>query len=322
MKNLILISIVFLFSACIETEKRGNTTQGEENTNPQYVSYMLANGEAQIVEAKKDGTVTNISNNLAKINTGQETWINLSPNGKWLLLDSTRLDSSCEDWACLIYGKRDSLDFKTIKLTDDSVIHPEDFSAISNDAKFIVVHLSQDERNDLFVSQQESNNTWSALKSITSSSPSTNNKRPAISADGTEILFDCGENICLVNSDGTNLKTLIRLSDKPNNSWESITNADFDTHGNVVFQGTFVATWPWRYNRKTANITLINNKNNNDNFPCVLSNGDIASLWFDRVENNSGKAELKIMNATGKSQVIAITGDKEIANAPLGCGGL
>ena len=332
MKNLILISILFLFSACINTEKQGDNgeiqrdntedTQVQENNNPQYVSYMLANGEAQIVEAKKDGIVTNISELLAKTNAGQESWINLSPNGEWILLDSTRLDSSCEDWACLIYGKRDASDFKTIKLTDGSVIHPENFSAISNDAKFVVVHLSQDDGNDLFVSTQDDNNTWSELKALTASSPSTDNKNPSISADGTEVLFDCGENICLVNSDGTNLKTLIRLDDKPNNSWESITNADFDTYGNIVFQGTFVATWPWRYNRKTSEITLINNKNNNDNFPCVLSNGDIATLWFDRAENNSGNAELKIMNATGTSQVIAITGDNEIFNAPLGCGGL
>ena len=331
MKNLILISLLFLFSACIDTEKREDNTQiqetneeVQENSNPQYVSYMLANGEAQIVEAKEDGNVTNISELLAKTSTGQEAWINLSPNGEWILLDSTRLDQNCENEGCLIYGKRDSSDFKTIKLADGSVIHPEDFSAISNDAKFIIVHLSQADGNDLFVSKQDSNNTWSLLTNITSSSPSTDNKNPAISADGTEVLFDCGKNICLVNSDGTNLKTLIHLNDKPNttNSWESITNADFDTQGNVIFQGTFVATWPWRYKRETSEITLINNTNNNDNFPCVLSNGDIATLWFGRAENDSGNSELKIMNKTGTRQVIAVKGDKEIFHSPLGCGGL
>lgn len=329
MKNLILIAIISLFSACINTEKRGDNNQSlgtneeiQENTNPQYVSYMLANGDAQIVEAKKDGKITNISNLLAKSNSGEESWINLSSNGEWLLLDSTRLDPSCEGWGCLIYGKRGSSDFKTIKLQDGSVIHPENFSAISNDAKFVIVHLSQDDGSDLFISKQENNSRWSTLKSLSDSSPSTNNRNPAISADGKEILFECGKNICLVNSDGTNLKTIIHLEDKPNNSWESISNADFDTQDNVIFQGTFIATWPWRYNRKTAEITLINNKNNNDNSPCVLSNGDIATLWFDRAENNSGNAELKIMNSTGTSQFIAITGEKEIVNSPLGCGGL
>lgn len=331
MKNLILITIVFIFSACINTEKRGDNNESssrnesfQENTNPQYVSYMLANGDAQIVEAKQEGNVTNISELLAKSNSGEESWINLSPNGEWLLLDSTRLDPNCDGWGCLIYGKRDSSNFKTIKLADGSVIHPESFSAISNDAKFIVVHLSQDDGSDLFISKQDNNATWSILKSISDSSPSTNNRNPAISADGKEILFECGKNICLVNSDGTNLKTLIRLEDKPNtnNSWESISNADFDTQGNIVFQGTFIATWPWRYNRKTAEITLLNNKNNNDNSPCVLSNGDIATLWFDRAENNSGNAELKIMNSTGTSQFIAVTGEKGIVTSPLGCGGL
>ena len=296
------------------SDVENNTTSNEEVAKTQYISYML-NNEALIVEAKEEGEVTNVSKHLAGINTGEEKWINISPNGEWLLLESTKLDEDCEGWGCLIYGKRDLSEFKTIKTANNEVIHTEGFSAISSTGDFIVIHMSGEQRNDLFVSKN-TNDVWSDLKSITENSPSNDNKNPAISADGTEVLFDCGENICIVNSDGSNFKTLIKPQD---GNFDAVRYADFGTKRDIIFEGDNGSEQIWIYNRETKKIIIMDESKANDNSPCVLSNGEVVSLWMEREREGDSIHELKVM--TNASHFMAVT-NQDITDFGIGCGGL
>ncbi len=304
-------------------EVNSNATSPNPNpthsTETQYISHML-DGHARVIEAKVSGAVTDISDHLLTLDSGEESWINISPNGEWLLMESSRLNSECSGWACLIYGKRDLSEFKVIMSSSGAVMHPEGFSAIANGGDVIVAHMIEDERNDIFVSKKTGTD-WSTPQSISSTSPSDNNRNPAISANGEEVLFSCGENICMVDIDGSNLKTVIKLSDKPVGSWSQIKSADFDINGDIVFEAEDDSERIWRYNRSSLEVSVINASQTNDNSPCVLSDGNIASLWLNRPNNSSGGHELKIMNATGSNYSMIIE-DKDISDFGIGCGGL
>jgi hypothetical protein len=56
---------------------------------------------------------------------------------------------------------------------------------------------------------------------------------------------------------------------------------------------------------------------NNDNAPCVLSDGRIVSLWLDR-PGGPGLHELKIMNADGSGEQMLVQ-DADVVE--IGCGG-
>ena len=57
----------------------------------------------------------------------------------------------------------------------------------------------------------------------------------------------------------------------------------------------------------------------NDNSPCVLGDGRIASLWLDR-PGGEGLYELKIMAADGSSFFMTLKGTG-VLDIGLGCGG-
>ncbi len=284
----------------------------------QYVSHML-NGHARVVEASEAGSATDISAFLSSLDGGSEKWINISPDGEWLLMESSRLHNYCGSWHCLVYGRRDLTQFAAIETTSGDVIHPEGFSAIASDGNLIAAHVRQGGRDDIVVSQNLGA-YWSAPESITFASPSGYNHTPAISSDGQEILFGCGNDICSVNIDGTNLTTLISPSDKPEGgSWSQIKHADFDPYGNVVFEAEDSAERIWTYNRQTGLISSVNSGLTNDNSPCVLPDGQIASLWLNR-PGSSGDHELKVMNSSGSSYVMVIQ-NTDVGDLGTGCGG-
>ncbi len=296
-----------------------NTDSSTDNQASQYIAHML-NGHARVMEAKVLGAVVDVSDYLSTLQSGEDRWINISPNGEWLLMESSRFNDECTGWACLIYGKRDLSEFKAITTSNEAVIHPEGFSAISNGGDVIVAHIIENERNDIFVSTRIGT-SWSVPQSISSTSPSSSNKNPAISADAQEVLFSCGDNICIVNIDGSNLKTLIQLSDKPEGNWSQIGHADFDMDNNIIFEAEADAERIWRYDRDSLESSVINASQTNDNSPCVLSNGEIASLWLNRAGNRDGVHELKIMNTTGSSYSMVVE-NKDISDFGIGCGGL
>ena len=55
----------------------------------------------------------------------------------------------------------------------------------------------------------------------------------------------------------------------------------------------------------------------NDNAPCVLPDGRIASLWLNRPGSES-QHELKVMTPDGSSYAMLVTG---VDIEQLGCGG-
>ena len=286
----------------------------------QFVTYSFQ-GRAWLAEAQQGGDIIDVTSQLDALSTGGDRQINISPDGEWLLLESERFHDACTGWACLIYGKRDMSEFAAVVTVGGDVIHPEGFSAINSDGNLIVAHISNSGRNDLMVSRR-TGDVWSALESLTTGSPSNDNRYPAISADGQEVLFHCGQNICIVNVDGSSLRTLLSLDDRPGGgSWEEIRSADFDSvSGDIIFEADDGSERIWRYNQDSGAISIINATHTNDNSSCVLPNGQIASLWLNRPGNSEGLHELKVMDSDGANHFLVLQ-DQDVSDVGIGCGG-
>jgi hypothetical protein len=61
----------------------------------------------------------------------------------------------------------------------------------------------------------------------------------------------------------------------------------------------------------------VNERFNNDNDPCVLPDGRIASLWLER-PGGGGRHEIKVMSADGRQYLMALTG-ADVADIGIGC---
>jgi hypothetical protein len=287
-----------------------------------WITYRLENpAEVFRIEASTGATPENVSDALDTLTPrADDLWLNTSPDGSWFLLETERW--GCSGWACLARAKADVSEGGLVTI-GGNVIHPEGFSAISSDGNRVVwvgescgVHS-----HDLWTSTL-STGVWSTAACLTASSSGDWNEEPAISPDGTEILFSCGENICSVSTQGTNLQLEISLTDYPGTGdWTQIKAPDYDPDGNIVFEGEAGGEMVWRKNTGTGVFEIINSGFTNDNSPCVLPDGRVASLWLNRPENPTGVHELKVMDPDGGNQLMLVTYPTDIFDVGLGCGG-
>ena len=63
---------------------------------------------------------------------------------------------------------------------------------------------------------------------------------------------------------------------------------------------------------------LVTTEFNNDNSPCVLPDGRVASLWLDRPDGE-GDHEIKVMAPDGGGYIMILT-DVDVFDVGLGCG--
>ncbi|MBN2548653.1 MAG: hypothetical protein JXB15_05830, partial [Anaerolineales bacterium] len=76
----------------------------------------------------------------------------------------------------------------------------------------------------------------------------------------------------------------------------------------------------WRLPAGGSAPALIRPDLTNDNTPCVLPDGRIASLWLNRPGNPAGVHEIKVMAADGSAYFMALV-DEDVVDLGLGCGG-
>jgi hypothetical protein len=95
-------------------------------------------------------------------------------------------------------------------------------------------------------------------------------------------------------------------------------SGDFLPDGTIVFEGDWHAEQIWHRDATGALTTLSPDGVTNDNSPCALPDGRVASLWLGRSGNPQGLHELKVMTTAGDSDMV-ITG-VDIADIGIGCG--
>jgi hypothetical protein len=257
-------------------------------------------------------TTENVSEALDSLSAGSDEWAASSPEGDWLVMETSRFDPECDGWTCLAVVKGDLSSGEIVKISGE-ILHGDDLSAIASGGNRIVYPFGGGPHDkDLYVINK-SNGTWSTPVLLTGDSTSTYNLQPAISADGSKVVFDCGEDpygqpptrICEVNTDGTDFRVVWTPeqgggSDAPGRAEVGLHHPDYFSDGSIVFEADWTGEQIWRLSGDGPPVRLAG-QYSNDNSPCVLPNDCVVSVWLERPDNGPGLHELKVMDTQGGS---------------------
>ncbi len=299
--------------------------QPNDADNDNVITYSLDNNRVYRVAARPNATPEDVSANLDALSAGAEDHLlNVSPNGQWLVLETDRF--GCSGWPCLAVVKADFSSGGAVSIGGQTV-HPEgSISAVSNNGD-LVVYATQDgpHATDLYASVR-TNGVWGAATLLTGSSTYNWHSMPALSVDASTVLFDCdsdqsnvGEAVCEVHTDGTGFRVVLTPADGPGPQYNPLHSPDYASDGSIAFEGDWDGETVWRLPAGVTTPVKVGG-HNNDNSPCVLPDGSIASLWMDRPGGPSTH-ELKVMRADGSSYFMVLTG-VDIYDVGIGCGGL
>ena len=310
----------------------GNTSSSGGNTSSSgggsatagKVSYIL-DGVPYLQQAVEGGAITDVSAALDALSPRPATSplpdsiINLSPDGSWLVVISERFEAECEGWPCAAVVASDFSQAEAVT-TPSGLLHPTDV-AIGSGGNLLV--FSDDDR--ILWAASRTDGSWSDPLAISSASTYSYAWRPAISDDGLRVLFDCGDElfpaaaICEVGIDGNDFRVVRTRDQGPADhpSGAGMHHPDYAPGGSIVFEAEYAdGEQVWRLG--AGDPELIDGAASDDNSPCVLPDGRVASLWLNR-PGSAGGHELKIMAADGSSYFMART-DIDVADVGLGCG--
>ncbi|MBN1564565.1 MAG: right-handed parallel beta-helix repeat-containing protein [Anaerolineae bacterium] len=266
------------------------------------------------------------------INTVDE-WVNISPDGQWLLISTERFDPECEGWACLVLLPSDVSRYEVIR-AGGAVIHAEGFSAVGRGGRIIVYPASGGPHAvDLWAIARAEDGTWSDPILLTGDSPYNWHGHPAINDYGPSSTFDCGDAaygqevtaICSVMHDGSYFSVdLTPENGELGTALHHPSRASLATSA-FVFEADWGNTeriWIalWDMDQAQFISTLGKEDFTNDNSPCLLPDDRIASLWLNRPGNDPGYHELKVMEPDGSDYFMLVT-DSDVLDTGLGCGG-
>lgn len=254
-----------------------------------------------------------------------DAWVNVSSDGNWLALGTERFDPACAGWPCLAVVAGDLTAGEVVR-AGGAVVHPAGFGAIAAGGRRIVYpNTGGPHQMDLWL-VEKTGDGWAAPVLLTGTSPSRYNDQPAISADGSRIVFECGDQpygapgtaLCEVGADGSGFHVLLSPAAAPAGlpRTGALRHPAYAPDGSVIFAADWDGTI-WRLPAGAHTPAALGPAFANDNAPCALPDGRIASLWLDRPGGTS-LHELKVMTPDGASYAMLATG---VDIEDLGCGG-
>jgi hypothetical protein len=290
-----------------------------------HVVYKAPGGDYQRVEATPNARPSNVSSALQALSPGRDNRLQPSVDGKWIVLNGSRFGCASDD--CLSVVKGDLSSGGAIVLTNGQKITGVEGRPGITVGGDTVVYPGKGGPHalDLFVTHRVGGQ-WSPPVGVTSSMTSAYAHDLRVTPDSLAVVFDCGPDpygaagtaICEVNLDGTGFRVVARPSELPGGS--AVHHPSKARDGSIVFEGDWGGEQIYR---KVAGGTPAKVSATkafpDDNTPCVLPNGRIASLWLNAPGNPSGLHELKIMNADGTSDFMLVTG-LDIIDEGISCG--
>ncbi len=288
-----------------------------------HITYQLSDGEVYRIAAHAEATPENVSLALDRLAAGSEDAdLNISPDGEWLILNTDRFDAGCAGWPCLAIVAGDLSSGEAIRAEGD-LIHPVGIGAVASGGNLIVYPADAGPHTRDLWAVVRSGNIWSKPLLLTGQSPYDWHERPAITADGQKVVFNCGPTyggagtaICEVGTDGTAFRVVVAPEEGPEGSKQnSLHHPDYEPDGSIVFEADWRGSQQiWRLPAGSVEPIRIVRRNEaeNDGTPCVLPDGRIASLW-------SWPPQIKVMTSKGHSS-FSLSPSPEILGVGLGCG--
>jgi hypothetical protein len=292
-----------------------------------HVTFRQADGRVYRIAALKGATAESVSDALDQLAPGGgDAWLATSRDGSQLLVDTQRWDAACLDWACLAVVSADLSSGSPVH-ADGQVVHPEGFGAVTSGGR-IVYPAGGGPSHTLDLWRLDRNgSSWAPPVLLTADSPYAFNGQPALSPDEANVVFDCGDQpygasgtaLCEVGMDDGKLRVVLAPSGDPPvfPGANTLHHPAYAPDGGLVFEAERDAEQIWRLAPGGVAPVAVAPGFENDNSPCVLPDGSIASLWLGR-PGGSGQHELKILNPRDGSTFLASVGD--IADVGLACG--
>lgn len=304
----------------------GNTPVDLAGVASTHIAYRLSDdGHVYRVAAVAGAQPEDVSAGLAE-SAGADSAVGLSRDGLWLGLLTTRF--GCGSWSCLALVATSptgpTATTGTLVMAGGAVVHSEGRPAIARDAAFIVYSASGGAHSrDLFLARRSAGGgmTFDAPVQLTASSDYDTHELPALSADEQTVVADCGTQtaLCTIGIDGVGkTQPLVLLGAGPaGSSGTEVHSGDFLPDGSLVFEADWTAEQIWRRNGD-GSLVRVAPTFTNDNSPCALPDGRVASLWLERPGNPMGNHELKVMTTDG-DYFMLVTG-VDVTDIGLGCG--
>jgi len=295
-----------------------------DQQGPGHITFHLPDGKVYRQRAESAAPLENLSDLLDLFSPAPgDDWLNVAPSGDWFVFSAERFDARCNGWSCLAVSNSAVTEVEVV-IAGGDVIHPEGFSAISPDGNMIIFpYNGGPHAMDLWRVEKVSGE-WQEPELLTGDSPFQWHQEPAISSDGTKMLFSAGlvpfaqegTRICESNLDGTNFQVVFRPEDGPGGTaTHALKSPDYAPDGSIIFEADWSGEQIWRLNRQTNSVQVVNSIFGNDNSPCVLPDGRIVSLWLEP----NGLHEIKIMHADGSMDFMLLSGI-DVDDIGMGCG--
>ncbi|MBN2305069.1 MAG: hypothetical protein JXQ72_11355 [Anaerolineae bacterium] len=319
---------------------------GGTDSAPGMITYSLPDGTVYRIAAQQDNPSNaepeNISAALDAItgetrSPGADGWLNIAPDGGWLLLETERFADDCAGWACLVLLTPDLQHAEILRTADGLPVRSDGFAAVASGGQMVIIVMGDGPHSlDLWMTQLIPTSAvavWSYPALLTADSPYDWHGQPAISADGVRVVFDCGPvpygqdgtAICEVRTDGSGFRVVLT----PDNPQDALHHPDYlynsdGLENGIVFENDRDGTEAiWFLPLDESAPVLISGDATNDNSPCSLPDGRIASLWLNR-EGGQGFHELKLMQPAGPNSgafdMLVI--DLDVLDGGIGCGAI
>lgn len=279
-------------------------------------------GHLYRIAATEGAAPVDLSAALDGLSPGSDDWINISPDGRWLLIGTDRF--GCDGWPCAVKLSATLDEPEVVRTADGEPIHPA-FSAISSDGDLVVYPVDTEDGTGLAAVHRVGGG-WSAPLDLTAASPYPEHQLPALAEDGSKLLLTCGQTpyaqastgICEVGGDGTGFRVVVRPEDGPGGTPSSSLRApDYGADGSIVFEASWDGEQVWSLSSAGV-LAQVTPTQHNDNSPCGLPGGRVASLWLER-PGSQGFHELKITQQDGSAWTMAVI-DVDVSDVGIGCG--
>ncbi len=321
------LPIAVAATACGAITPAGPDGAGPDAAAPGDPGHVVFGDGAAVyrIAARPGATPEDVSALVGAGGGAPERRLNLSPAGRTYVFETG--DLGCATGTCVAVAPVDDPAAAALVAPGGAPLDAaESRSAVADDGALVVFAAGGGPHDrDLFATRRQAG-AWSAPALLTAASPHAWNDTPALAPDAARVRFDCGPtanagaggSLCEVGVDGDALAVVLSPADAP----AIIVDAGPLHHAgyagdDVVFEADWDGERVWRWG--PAGFVQVG-AGDNDNSPCALADGRIASLYLGRPGNTTGRHELKLMAADGRELAMLVIG-QDIVDDGLGCGG-
>jgi hypothetical protein len=292
-----------------------------------FVTYVV-NGQLVRHPARENATPVNLTEQidaLSPVTASPDRFAYVSKDGAYLTMESSRF--GCARGECLTIVNGQMTEGEVV-LANGQEIDPVGRAAISNDGNLIVYPSGAGPNAEDLYAITRTNGVFGAPLLLTGDSQYDYNNVPTLRADNSTVLFDCGSspfsqedtNICEVAIDGSGFRRVVDGDDGPAGQRNGRAHhADYFSDGSIVFEGEWGGEQIWVLRPDVTIPENIRDDHGNDNSPCVLPGGYVASLWLGR-PGAQGFHELK-MTAPSGGDFTVLTPDVDVEDVGISCHG-